>query len=104
MVRSPEAPDQQTRSRCKGRLNGGTGGEANGVKFDSAGPPYFLVLMLAASLGGGPSIASYTRELAEGFLAGFLVVLVARSVSALTSVIGTSADAGAGSHHGAPGR
>ena len=41
-----------------------------------------LLVMLAVSWGGGPSITSYTRELAAGFLAGFLVVLVARSLSA----------------------
>lgn len=40
--------------------------------------------MLIASWGGGPAIASYTRELAGVFLAGFLVVLVARSLSART--------------------
>jgi hypothetical protein len=40
-----------------------------------------LVLVLAASLGGGPPISAYTRELAGAFLAGFLVVLVARSLS-----------------------
>ena len=41
-----------------------------------------LLVMLTVSWGGGPSIASYTRELAAAFLAGFLVVLVARSLSA----------------------
>ena len=40
-----------------------------------------LLLILTASLGGGPPISAYTRELAGAFLAGFLVVLVARSLS-----------------------
>ena len=40
-----------------------------------------LLLILAATLGGGPPISAYTRELAAAFLAGFLVVLVARSLS-----------------------
>jgi hypothetical protein len=38
--------------------------------------------MLTASLGGGPPISAYGRELATTFLAGFLVVLVARSLTA----------------------
>jgi hypothetical protein len=41
-----------------------------------------LILMLSASLGGGPSISAYGRELAAAFLAGFLVILVARSLTA----------------------
>lgn len=40
------------------------------------------LLMLTASLGWGPPISAYTRELAVVFLAGFLVVLVARSLTA----------------------
>ena len=43
-----------------------------------------LLLLLTPSWGGGASIASYSRELAAGFLAGFLVVLVARSLSTRT--------------------
>lgn len=43
-----------------------------------------LLLLLTASWGGGPSIASYSRELAAGFLAGFLIVLVARSLGTRT--------------------
>jgi len=34
--------------------------------------------------GGAPSISTYYRELAGAFLAGFLVVLVARSLSTRT--------------------
>jgi hypothetical protein len=34
--------------------------------------------------GGAPSISFYNRELAGAFLAGFLVVLVARSLSTRT--------------------
>ena len=41
-----------------------------------------LALVLTASWGGGPPISGYTHELAGAFLAGFLVILVARSVSA----------------------
>jgi hypothetical protein len=41
-----------------------------------------LILTLGASLTGGPSVAVYGRELAAAFLAGFLVVLVARSLTA----------------------
>lgn len=43
-----------------------------------------LLLLLAASWGGGPSIVSYGRELAAVFLAGFLVVLVVRSLGTRT--------------------
>ena len=54
-----------------------------------------LIFMLAASWGGllpgpplpggaAPSISMYYRELAGALLAGFLVVLVARSLSART--------------------
>lgn len=41
-----------------------------------------LALVLTASWGGGPPVSSYARELAGVFLAGFLVVLVARSLTA----------------------
>jgi hypothetical protein len=41
-----------------------------------------VILMLASSLSGGPAISAYGRELAATFLAGFLVVLVARSLTA----------------------
>jgi hypothetical protein len=41
-----------------------------------------LILKLTASLGGGAPISAYGRELAAAFLAGFLVVLVARSLTA----------------------
>lgn len=52
-----------------------------------------VVFLLVASWGGpafgaptagngAPALASYYRELAAGFLAGFLVILVARSLSA----------------------
>jgi hypothetical protein len=41
-----------------------------------------LVLMLSASLGGGSPLSTFGRELAAAFLAGFLVVLVARSLTA----------------------
>jgi hypothetical protein len=41
-----------------------------------------LIPILSASLGGGAEISSYGRELAAVFLAGFLVVLVARSLTA----------------------
>jgi hypothetical protein len=41
-----------------------------------------LIVMLTASFGGGPPISAYGRELAAAFLAGFLVVLVARSLTA----------------------
>jgi hypothetical protein len=41
-----------------------------------------LILILTASLGGGSPISAYARELAGAFLAGFLVVLVARSLTA----------------------
>ena len=40
-----------------------------------------LILVLALTWHGGPPIWSYPRELAGVFLAGFLVVLVARSLS-----------------------
>jgi hypothetical protein len=43
-----------------------------------------LILMLTTSFSGGPPISAYTRELAGAFLAGFLVVLVARSLSTRT--------------------
>ena len=43
-----------------------------------------LVVMLTVSWGGGPSITSYTRELVAGFLAGSLVVLIARSLTTRT--------------------
>lgn len=43
-----------------------------------------LLVMLTVSWDGGLSIASYTRELAAGFLGGALVVLLARSLSART--------------------
>jgi hypothetical protein len=43
---------------------------------------FIVVLVLTASLGGGAPISAFTRELAGAFLAGFLVVLVARSLSA----------------------
>jgi hypothetical protein len=42
-------------------------------------------LLVPPMLGGGaPSISFYYRELAGAFLAGFLVVLVARSLSTRT--------------------
>lgn len=43
-----------------------------------------LLLSLTASWSGGPPISSFTRELAGGFMAGFLFILVARSVSTRT--------------------
>lgn len=41
-----------------------------------------LILMLSASLGRATEISAYGRELAAVFLAGFLAVLVARSLTA----------------------
>ena len=41
-----------------------------------------LLLILTVSWGGGPPVTSHIRELAGAFLAGFLVVLVARSLTA----------------------
>ena len=41
-----------------------------------------LLLVLTSSFGGGLPISAYGRELAAAFLAGFLVVLVARSLTA----------------------
>jgi len=49
-----------------------------------------VLFMLTASWGGSlvgggaPPISTYARELAGAFLAGFLIVLVARSLSART--------------------
>jgi hypothetical protein len=43
-----------------------------------------LLFMLTALWGGSPPISAYTRELAGGFLAGFLVILVARSLRTRT--------------------
>lgn len=40
-----------------------------------------LIVMLTALSGGGSPISAYGRELAAAFLAGFLVVLVARSLT-----------------------
>jgi hypothetical protein len=41
-----------------------------------------LLLILTAALGVGPVLSAYGRELSAAFLAGFLVVLVARSLTA----------------------
>lgn len=41
-----------------------------------------LALLLTASLAGAAPISAFGRELAAAFLAGFLVVLVARSLTA----------------------
>jgi hypothetical protein len=40
-----------------------------------------LFVMLTAPLGGGAAISANARELAAAFMAGFLVVLIARTLS-----------------------